>query len=275
MERILKSLGTQLYKARGLDKLHEEIREEMDLLRSRMDISNTLFEEFQDERSTDAYQAVFDLEAPLVSVCVPTYNRSDLLLERCVRSILAQDYTNFELIVIGDGCTDDTTQRIGQIRDERLKFINLDRRGEYPTNRDSRWMVAGSTPGNYALSLVQGDFITNLDDDDEHSPDRLTKLLKLIQDTRADLVWHPFRFETPDGKWNVNPAEKFRFAQVTSSSVLYHNWFKCIPLDSAAYRYREPVDWNRFRKFRYLGAKMVRHPEPLLTHYKERNQKQA
>ena len=51
-------------------------------------------------------------EDPLVSVYVPTYNRADLLMERAVGSILAQTYRNFELIVVGDHCTDDTAERL-------------------------------------------------------------------------------------------------------------------------------------------------------------------
>jgi glycosyltransferase involved in cell wall biosynthesis len=273
MESILKNLGTRLYKIRGFEKLREDIREEMDLIRSRLDIPDALFEEFQDARSSAAYRSVFELQSPLVSVCVATYNRANLLLERCVRSILAQDYANLELIVIGDCCTDETAEMISQVRDERLKFVNLPQRGIYPEDKNLRWMVAGTTPGNYGLKLARGDFITHLDDDDEYRQDRLSKLLKLIQETQADVVWHPFNYETPEGKWKTNPAEKFRFTQVTTSSVLYHNWFKRIPVDLGAYRYREPADWNRYRKFRYLGAKMIRHPEPLMMHYKERNQK--
>ena len=66
-------------------------------------------------------------------------------------------------------------------------------------------------------------------------------------------------------------AECFRKNQVTTSSVFYHAWLKRIPWDPKAYQYREPGDWNRFRKFRFLGARVVRHPECLLKHHRERN----
>ena len=133
------------------------------------------------------------------------------------------------------------------------------------------WMVAGTTAMNYALDLANGDFITHLDDDDRHRPDRLSKLVQFIQETRSDLVWHPFWRETATRKWQLKSAKYFRKNEVTTSSVLYHKWFRRIPWDIDAYKYREPGDWNRFRKFRYLGANMSRFPEPLLKHFMERN----
>lgn len=62
---------------------------------------------------------------PLISVIIPTYNRSKLLTERAIPSVLAQSYKNFELIVVGDHCTDDTEQCFKKIDDSRVKFVNL------------------------------------------------------------------------------------------------------------------------------------------------------
>jgi glycosyltransferase involved in cell wall biosynthesis len=136
-------------------------------------------------------------------------------------------------------------------------------------------MVAGTAAVNHALDLSNGDFITHLDDDDEHLPGRIAKLVGFAQRSRIDLVWHPFWREMNNGKWQLRWAEAFRKNQVTTSSVFYHKWFKQIPWDINAYKYAEPGDWNRFRKFRYLGARMARFPEPLLKHYRERSQAQA
>jgi hypothetical protein len=126
---------------------------------------------------------------------------------------------------------------------------------------------------NHALSLATGDFITHLDDDDEHMPDRVEKLVRHIQQTRADIVFHPFWRETAPDTWSVNQAARFEYTRVTTSSIFYHRWFRAVPWDLEAYRYHEPGDWNRLRKFLYLGANAVRYPEPLLRHYRERNQR--
>ena len=117
-----------------------------------------------------------------------------------------------------------------------------------------------------------GDFITHLDDDDEYPSDRIEKLLEYSLEQKGDFVYHPFWYETASGDWQLNNAAEFAASSVTTSSVFYRSWFKCIPWDILAYRLREPGDWNRFRKIKYCCPIVLRYPEPLLKHYKERNQ---
>jgi len=252
-----------------------ELQEGIDHCRSRIDVTDELFERFQRERTSEEYEMVFRKKEPLVTACIGTYNRADLLMERSLRSLLHQGYKNLEIIVVGDCCTDHTADLIFELKDPRVRFVNLPERGKYPEIREWRWMVAGTAAVNHALHLSKGDFITHLDDDDEHLPDRIGKLVRFAQRYRMDLVWHPFWRQMNTGKWQLRGAEAFRKNQVTTSSVFYHGWFRRIPWDINAYKYREPGDWNRFRKFRYLGAKMARFPEPLLKHYRERSQAQA
>jgi glycosyltransferase involved in cell wall biosynthesis len=133
-------------------------------------------------------------------------------------------------------------------------------------------MVAGSTAMNAALALAEGDFVAHLDDDDECLPERVSTLLARIRETRADLVWHPFWYETTPDTWKLNPAQNFCYQSATTGSVLYHRWFARIPWDLEAYRMGEPGDWNRLRKFSYIGANTMREPTPLMRHYRERNQ---
>jgi glycosyltransferase involved in cell wall biosynthesis len=248
--------------------------DEMDFLKSRHDVSDEEFDRFQVYRASPEYLSAYEKPEPLVSYCMATYNRGRLLAERSLRSILSQTYSRFEVIVVGDCCTDDTETRVRDLGDSRIRFINLPERGRYPDNPEWRWMVAGTVPMNLALSLARGDFITHLDDDDEHSKDRVAKLVSFIRESKAEFVWHPFWRETPDGKWDLKSCPQFRRYDVTTSSIFYHRWLAQIPWDINAYRYREPGDWNRLRKFKYLGVRAVRHPEPLLRHFMERNQAQ-
>lgn len=227
---------------------------------------------FRGERRSKAYQAAYSQAEPLVSVCIATFNRGPLLLERSLKSILAQSYANFEVIVVGDCCTDDTAQRMATVTDPRVRFVNLPERGRYPEEPKLRWMVGGTAAVNHALALARGDFITHLDDDDEHTPDRLAKLVDFTLRRRADIVWHPFDYEGLPDQWHTNHAPRFRYHQVSTSSVLYHHWFRQIPWDADAYKLLEPGDWNRFRKFRFIGARAFRHPDVMLKHYRERNQ---
>lgn len=231
--------------------------------------------QFKIERQSSGYALAFSIGQPLVSVCICTYNRGTLLVERSLRSIMAQTYKNIEIIVVGDGCSDNTALLMAGIDDPRVVFVNLPERGVYPENPVHRWMVAGTTAVNHALTLCNGQFITHLDDDDEHPPDRIAKLLALAQQRRADVIWHPFEWEDAEGRWNVNDADAFAFQRISTSSVFYHHWFARIGWDVRAWIRNEPGDWNRFRKFRFLGVRAIRHPDLMLRHYRERNQKQV
>lgn len=228
---------------------------------------------FRLARRTTNYRAAYEKPEPLVSICIATYNRARLLMERSLASSLAQTYGNIEVIVVGDCCTDETPDMMSRVTDPRVRFINRPARGDYPAEPELRWMVAGADPLNTAFSMARGEFITQLDDDDMHTPDRVEKLVSLAKRTRADLVFHPFEWEQPDGSWRINAAERFQLGQVTSSAVFYHRWFLNYPVDKAsALGFHEPADWNRMRKYRYLGARIVRHPERMLRHFRERGQ---
>lgn len=242
-------------------------REEFDALKSSIDVPPELINDFFEWKMRTPVP-----EHPLISVTVTTYNRARLLTERCIPSILNQTYDNLELIVVGDCCTDETEQAVAQINDPRLRFYNLPERGHYPADPMQRWMVAGMYAGSQAYSMIRGDFITHLDDDDEHTPDRLEKLLKFATENACDMVWHPFWYENENGEWFVNEANRFAFGQVTNSSVLYRSWFTRIKTDPNSYRLEEPGDWNRFRRIKYINPVLMRYPEPLLRHYRERTQ---
>ena len=252
----------------GVERLHHMLghhSEQLDLLKSSLEVDAALIDEYE------RWKAAHPLsDRPLVSVCIATYDRAQLLAERCLPSVLAQSYPHLEVVVVGDGCTDETAERVGAIRDPRLRFVNRERRGDYPADSLRRWMVAGTPAVNEALAQAKGELITHLDDDDEYLPGRIEKLVAFIRDEGGDLVWHPFWYEDPDGRWLLNDAGAFAFSRVTTSSVLYRSWFKKIPWDAGAHRLMEPGDWNRFRRLRYVGSVFRRFPEPLLRHYRER-----
>ena len=117
-------------------------------------------------------------EEPLVSICVPTYNRAEILIERAVKTALSQSYKNLELIIVGDHCTDRTAELISKVRDPRLRFYNLpSRHRKYPKNIENHWYVGGAVPANEAMRLAKGAWIARLDDDDTWSTDHIEKLL--------------------------------------------------------------------------------------------------
>ena len=236
--------------------------EQLDMLKSSLDVPQELVEEFFGWKARNPVP-----ERPLVSVAVATYNRAEVLTERCIPSVLGQSYENLELIVVGDHCTDETEEAVARIDDPRLKFVNLPEKSVYPEDPRRRWMVAGTPPTNEAFSMARGDYITQLDDDDEYLPERLEKLVSFAGENECDFVWHPYWVEE-DGEQRLVKAESFSYGQVTNASAFYRSWFKNIEADIESHRLMEPGDWNRFRKIKYIGSVCMRCPEPLLRYHR-------
>ncbi len=120
----------------GLQAQVDHVSRDLDALKSSLEVPQEVVDEFFDWKARTPIPA-----HPLVTVVVPTYNRAGLLVERCIPSILSQTYDNFELIIVGDCCTDQTEELVAQIKDPRLKFYNLTERGQYPSEPHRRWMV--------------------------------------------------------------------------------------------------------------------------------------
>ncbi len=118
-------------------------------------------------------------DKPLISVYVPTYNRCSILMERAIPSVLNQTYRNFEFIIVGDGCTDETERSVLGLNDPRIRFVNIKRKKrKFPNTVKNHWLAGPVTPANYALSMVKGDWIARIDDDEQWTEDHLKKLLE-------------------------------------------------------------------------------------------------
>ena len=114
---------------------------------------------------------------PRVSIIVATYNRSDVL--RCaIATIQLQTFRDWELVVVGDACTDDTAAVMAGFEDPRIRFVNL------PENIGEQ-----SGPSNRGFQLATGDFVAYLNHDDLWFPDHLESLVSFLDETRADLVY--------------------------------------------------------------------------------------
>lgn len=246
------------------------LEEQLDLLKSSHSVPVELVEDFRRWKVETPVS-----EHPLVSVCVATYNRAHLLTERAIPSVLSQTYENLELIVVGDGCSDETEALVRGITDPRLRFHDVgdSHRKSYPDDPLRRWMVAGTVAANEALSLARGEYVTHLDDDDEYLPERLERLVDFARTHDCDFLWHPYWYQHQGVEgWLLWESPIFARTFVTTSSVFYRSWFTRIPWDLNAHLLDEPGDWNRFRKIKFLNPVARRYPEPLLRHYPEQMQ---
>lgn len=111
---------------------------------------------------------------PTVSVIIPTYNRGSLL-SRSVRSVLYQTYTDFELIVVNDGSSDNTDQIMKIFQDSRIVYI------KHSTNKGA------SAARNTGLKIAKGSFIAFQDSDDEWLPEKLEKQVQILENSPIDV----------------------------------------------------------------------------------------
>ncbi len=135
------------------------------LIKSHNNIYEPLKLKFERNRNIKKYH---NLDEPLISVTTTTLNRGKIFQERALESVLSQTYKNFEYIIIGDCCTDDTSERIRKINDKRIKFFNLPfRKKRYPYKGNyaaNHWFVGSSFGANKALEKISGDWIARIDD---------------------------------------------------------------------------------------------------------------
>jgi len=193
---------------------------------------------------------------PLVSVIIPTYNRAKLLTERAIPSIFRQTYQNFEIIVVGDHCQDDTEERLKAINDNRVRFYNMDERSKYPSDPIDRWHVLAVPPLNFGLDMASGQWITHLDDDDVFYENHIQVLLSACIRHSYDFVYGIVQREFSHGKWERVGAYPLTRGKICHNSVLYNAEFKSIKYDINAWKIKEPADWNRWRRIAATGAKI-------------------
>lgn len=117
---------------------------------------------------------------PMVSIIVPIYN-AEQYLRRCVDSILNQEYTDFELLLVNDGSTDasgDICEEYGD-RDPRVIVIQKENTGV----SDSR---------NRALDRARGKYLQFLDSDDWITPDATRLFVRAAEEYGCDMVISDF-----------------------------------------------------------------------------------
>jgi glycosyltransferase involved in cell wall biosynthesis len=148
---------------------------------------------------------------PSVTIIVPTFNWSSVL-PFSVGSALRQTFTDFELLVIGDGCTDDSAAVVGALGDERVRWINLETHVGHQ-----------SGPNNEGLRQARGGCVAYLGHDDLWFPHHLECLVRAIE-SGADLAFGLTAMVRPDGR-TIEPApSRLRYTPgvwVPPTSVLH------------------------------------------------------
>ena len=117
------------------------------------------------------------MDTPKVSVLMPTYNRERFITD-AVRSVLAQDYGNIELVIVDDGSTDRTAEILTEQFSEYMTGVPVDGKTIccYPSEH-----LGISGARNLALDKATGDYIAFLDSDDRFHPNKLRLQMEYLQ----------------------------------------------------------------------------------------------
>ena len=105
--------------------------------------------------------------SPKVTAVIPVYNRGKYV-RNAIDSILAQTFTNFELLVIDDGSTDESVDVVRSYRDSRISLVC----------NETNWGVAKTR--NRGIQLARGEYLAFLDSDDWAYPQRLAKQVAFL-----------------------------------------------------------------------------------------------
>lgn len=207
---------------------------------------------------------IYDLEIkPVISILVPVYNAEPGQLRNCIRSLIYQSYPRWELC-LADDCSTDTAIRplleSWTAKDSRIKSIFLAENSGI------------SKATNMAASLATGDYLGLLDNDDELAPEALSKLVKLIETTGADLLYSDEDLIGTDARqYNIFRKPAFNRELLLSHNYVTHFVLTKRPLfeqvGGCDSRYDGAQDLDLFLKLSEQAKKIAHCPE-ILYHWR-------
>ncbi len=134
------------------------------------------------------------MKQPYFSIIIPTYNRANFIA-KTINSVLNQTFTNFELIVVDDGSTDNTEEVVKNIKDHRIKY--------YKKKNEERAVAR-----NFGAKKASGEYITFLDSDDLFYENHLYEANKYIINNKIDVLFQAYEIITETTKRKMSFANK-------------------------------------------------------------------
>jgi hypothetical protein len=167
--------------------------------------------EFQ--RQVLAEHAASGGERPLVSIVVPTKDRATAVV-RAIRSVLAQSYDNWQLIVVDDGSRDDTQEALAPLlADERIECVRRDTPGGVSAAR------------NAGLARARGAYIAYLDSDNTWTPDFLRVMVAFVVTRRLRFAYAVSELVE---KGKPGGRHLYRATPYDAGALLERNYIDCI-----------------------------------------------
>lgn len=168
---------------------------------------------------------------PLISVVVPAYN-AERYIERCIKSVWNQTYTNWQMIIIDDGSKDNTLEKAINISkdDKRIQVLYTENAGVCSAR-------------NKGIELARGEYIVFLDVDDELECTALEKLYTLCKEGNGDIAVGQYMNVTKSGEIVYNHYSEKDLVWVNEEALI--NSLKDHP---AAYSV-----WGKIYKKKFIG----------------------
>jgi glycosyltransferase involved in cell wall biosynthesis len=150
--------------------------------------------------------------APRVSILLPTHNRPDVL-GYSIQSVLSQTEADFELLVVGDGCADDTREVIARFSDPRLRWFDL-----------PKAPLSGYANRNIVLRQTESRYVAYAQDDDIMFPDHIAKLIATLEASGDDWAYSRPVWFSPDGfilplSMNLRNADELAHFMTTENYI--------------------------------------------------------
>jgi glycosyltransferase involved in cell wall biosynthesis len=153
-----------------------------------------------------------DGKAPLFSVVIPLYNK-EATVSRAIQSVLAQSVESFELIVINDGSSDNSVDRVLAIKDERIALIEQENQGV-------------SVARNRGIEIAKYPYLVFLDADDEWLPDFLSVVSGLIE-SFPDAGAYATAYYIKNPGQDLVPAN-LKYIPRSASGGLIDSYYRCL-----------------------------------------------
>lgn len=150
-------------------------------------------------------------KSPLVSIIVPVHN-SERFITETIKSVLAQTYKNWELILVNDCSTDNSMEVIKKFLSDKVRVINLEKNGGAAKAR------------NRGIIEAKGEFICFLDADDLWREDKLEKQVKFMIEKDSTFSFTGYEFADKDGMPNrkiVRVPEKISYKQALKNTTIW------------------------------------------------------
>ena len=171
----------------------------------------------------------------LFSIVIPTYNRASFI-KTTIKSVLAQTYPNFEILIIDDGSTDNTEEVVREIADKRVYY--------YKKKNEER-----AAARNFGVSKAKGDYITFLDSDDILLPHYFQEALRLIK-KEVNPAWFHLKYKITNASNKIIWQSESTIKDNLNTLLLAGNFLSCM----GVFLKKDIAENNKFNTVRELSG---------------------